>query len=52
MCDLALNRAGLPAAEAGSVVLRQPPASQLAILFRIDVRDHAIGFVTPQTSAR
>ena len=25
--------------EAGSVVLRQPPASKLANLFRIDVRD-------------
>ena len=28
--------------EAGSVVLRQPPASKLANLFRIDVRDHAL----------
>ena len=30
---------GTPADEAGSVVLRQPPASKLANLFRIDVRD-------------
>src|SRR5271165_2079262 len=29
--------------EAGYVVLRQPPASKLANLFRIDVRDHALG---------
>src|SRR5271157_5876030 len=31
-----------PADEAGSVVLRRPPASKLANLFRIDVRDHAL----------
>ena len=37
-----------PADEAGSVVLRQPPASKLANLFRIDVRDHALGLVTQQ----
>ncbi|MGD0041123.1 MAG: hypothetical protein ABSE84_12005, partial [Isosphaeraceae bacterium] len=32
------RRLGTPADEAGSVVLRQPPASKLANLFRIDVR--------------
>jgi len=35
------RRLGTPADEAGHVVLRQPPASKLANLFRIDVRDHA-----------
>src|SRR5271157_6469845 len=35
-----------PADEVGYVVLRQPPASKLANLFRIDVRDHALGLVT------
>jgi len=39
---------GIPAGEAGSVVLRQTPASKLANLFRIDVRDHALGLVTQQ----
>src|SRR5271166_1172238 len=44
---------GLTAAdEAGSVVLRQPPASKLANLFRIDVRDHALGLVTQQLGGR
>ena len=38
--------------EAGSVVLRQPPASKLANLFRIDVRDHALGLVTQQLGGR
>ena len=37
------NEGLTPADEAGSVVLRQPPASKLANLFRIDVRDHALG---------
>ena len=41
-----------PADEAGSVVLRQPPASKLANLFRIDVRDHAFGLVTQQLGGR
>ena len=41
-----------PANEAGSVVLRQPPASKLANLFRIDVRDHALGLVTQQLGGR
>ena len=41
-----------PADEAGSVVLRQPPASELANLFRIDVRDHALGLVTRQLGGR
>src|SRR5271165_6536211 len=41
-----------PADEAGSVVLRQPPASRLANLFRIDVRDHALGLVTQQLGGR
>ena len=41
-----------PADEAGSVVLRQPPASKLANLFRIDVRDHALGLVTQQLGGR
>src|SRR5271165_4846437 len=31
------RRLGTPADEAGSVVLRQPPASKLANLFRIDI---------------
>src|SRR5208283_2505017 len=38
--------------EAGSIVLRQPPASELANLFRIDVRDHALGLVTQQLGGR
>src|SRR5271165_7267625 len=38
--------------EAGYVVLRQPPASKLANLFRIDVRDHALGLVTQQVGGR
>ena len=42
------RRLGIPADEASSVVLRQPPASKLANLFRIDVRDHALGLVTQQ----
>src|SRR5208337_2372636 len=37
---------------AGYVVLRQPPASKLANLFRIDVRDHALGLVTQQHGGR
>ena len=41
-----------PADEAGSVVLRQPPVSKLANLFRIDVRDHALGLVTQQLGGR
>src|SRR5208337_4456965 len=41
-----------PADKAGSVVLRQPPASKLANLFRIDVRDHALGLVTHQLGGR
>ena len=41
-----------PADEAGSVVLRQPPASKLANLFRIDVRDHTLGLVTQQLGGR
>src|SRR5271157_4079532 len=41
-----------PADEAGSVVLRQPPPSKLANLFRIDVRDHALGLVTQQLGGR
>ena len=46
------RRLGIPADEAGSVVLRQPPASKLANLFRIDVRDHALGLVTQQVGGR
>src|SRR5271165_6938304 len=38
--------------EAGYVVLRQPPASKLANLFRNDVRDHALGLVTQQLGGR
>src|SRR5271166_6651224 len=34
--------------EAGYVVLRQPPASELANLFRIDAWDHPLGLVTRQ----
>ncbi len=41
-----------PADEAGYVVLRQPPASKLANLFSIDVRDHALGLVTQQLGGR
>ena len=41
-----------PADEAGYVVLRQPPASKLANLFRIGVRDHALGLVTQQLGGR
>ena len=41
-----------PADEAGYVVLRQPPASKLANLFRINVRDHALGLVTQQLGGR
>ena len=41
-----------PADEAGSVVLRQPPASKLANLFRIDVRDQALGLVSQQLGGR
>jgi len=43
---------GTPADEAGSVVVRQTPASKLANLFRIDVRDHALGLVTQQLGGR
>src|SRR5271157_2699023 len=46
------RRLGTPADEAGYVVLRQPPASKLANLFRIDVRDHALGLVTQQVVGR
>ena len=46
------RRLGIPADEASSVVLRQPPASKLANLFRIDVRDHALGLVTQQLGGR
>src|SRR5208337_4592942 len=46
------RRLGTPADEAGSVVLRQPPASKLANLSRIDVRDHALGLVTQQLGGR
>src|SRR5208337_193831 len=46
------RRLGTPADEAGSVVLRQPPPSKLANLFRIDVRDHALGLVTQQLGGR
>ncbi len=46
------RRLGTPADEAGSVVLRQPPASKLANLCRIDVRDHALGLVTQQLGGR
>ena len=46
------RRLGTPADEAGYVVLRQPPASKLANLFRIDVRDHALGLVTQQLGGR
>ena len=38
--------------EAGYVFLRQPPASKLANLLRIDVRDHALGLVTQQLGGR
>ena len=38
--------------EAGYVVLRQRPASKLANLFRIDVRDQALGLVTQQLGGR
>src|SRR5208337_4760663 len=46
------RRLGTPADEAGYVVLRQPPASKLANLSRIDVRDHALGLVTQQVGGR
>src|SRR5271157_93759 len=46
------RRLGTPADEAGYVVLRQPPASKLANLFRIDVRDHVLGLVTQQLGGR
>src|SRR5271157_2968110 len=46
------RRLGTPADEAGYVVLRQPPASKLANLFRIGVRDHALGLVTQQLGGR
>src|SRR5271165_6995367 len=46
------RRLGTPADGAGYVVLRQPPASKLANLFRIDVRDHALGLVTQQLGGR
>src|SRR5271157_4909095 len=50
--DSLLEEGLTPADEAGSVVLRQPPASKLANLFRIDVRDHALGLVTQQLGGR
>src|SRR5208337_5069867 len=37
-----------PAYEAGYLFLSQPPASKLANLSRMDVRDHALGLVTQQ----
>src|SRR5271157_6349386 len=46
------RRLGIPADEAGYVVLRQPPASKLASLFRTDVWDHALGLVTQQLGGR
>src|SRR5271157_4582960 len=46
------RRLGTPADEAGYVVLSQPPASKLANLSRIDVRDHALGLVTQQLGGR
>src|SRR5271166_5648678 len=46
------RRLGTPADEAGYVVLRQPPASKLANLFRIDAWDHALGLVTQQLGGR
>src|SRR5208283_4169339 len=46
------RRLGTPADEAGYVFLSQPPASKLANLFRIDVRDHALGLVTQQLGGR
>src|SRR5271165_7484124 len=42
------RRLGTPADEASYVVLRQPSASKLANLFRIDVRYHALGLVVTQ----
>src|SRR5271166_6729125 len=42
------RRLGTPADEAGYVVLRQPPASELANLFRIDAWNHALGLVVTQ----
>src|SRR5271165_3068318 len=42
------RRLGTSADEASYVVLRQPPASKLANLFRIDVRYHALGLVVTQ----
>ncbi len=46
------RRLGTPADEAGSIVPRQPPASKLANLSRIDVRDHAFGLVSQQLGGR
>src|SRR5271157_2136756 len=46
------RRLGTPADEAGYVFPRQPQASKLANLFRIDVRDHALGLVTYQLGGR
>src|SRR5208283_5036595 len=46
------RRLGTPADEAGNVVLRQPSASKLASLLRIDVRYHALGLVTQQLGSR
>src|SRR5208283_2848730 len=46
------RRLGTPADEAGYVFLSQPPTSKLANLFRIDVRDHALGLVTQQLGGR
>src|SRR5271166_271219 len=46
------RRLGTPADEAGYVVLRQPPASELANLFRIDAWDHALGLVRRQVGGR
>src|SRR5208283_3824732 len=46
------RRLGTPADEAGYVVLRQPPASELANLFRTDAWDHALGLVRRQVGGR
>src|SRR5271157_5378103 len=46
------RRLGTPAYEAGYLFLSQPPASKLANLSRMDVRDHALGLVTQQVGGR
>src|SRR5271166_4323969 len=45
------RRLGTTADEAGYVVLRQPPASELANLFRIDAWNHALGLVREDVRA-